>query len=323
MRSMFRVVLVAAMTMLAAASTHAQTWPTKPVKMINAFAAGSAPDIVSRVIADRLSRAFGQQFLVENRPGSGGIIAAQAVARAPADGYTFFFATTAPLITNRLTFKSLPYDAAKDFAPVAMVGRNPFLILVNPDLPVKTLPDLVAYERMHAGQMSFATDGPRNFSGMVGAWLNKAAHTEFVQVPYANIGQGIQDTIAGRTQGIILAFAAARQFMAGGKLKAIAKTGPEKIPGFEPMPQVADTYPGFLFGGWFAVVAGAGTSSDIVLRMNREIDKVLQDPEVVQKLDEIGVSTNGADTPEGFGHFMRAEDERWEKIVHEIGIEPE
>ena len=304
-------------------AAHAQTWPTKPVKMINAFAAGSAPDIVNRVMADRLSRAFNQQFVVENRPGGTGVIAAQAVARAPADGYTYFFATTAPLITNRLTFKTLPYDPEKDFAPVAMIGRNPFIILVNPDLPVTSLPQLVAYERQHAGQLSFATDGPRNFSGMVGAWLNRVAGTDFVQVPYANIGQGIQDTIAGRTQGIILAFAAARPFMTSGKLKAIAKTGPDKVPGFEPMPQVADTYPGFLFAGWFAVVAATGTPSDVILRMNRELNNVLQDPEVVQKLDEIGVSPGGAETPEAFGRFMRAEDDRWEKIVREIGLEPE
>jgi tripartite-type tricarboxylate transporter receptor subunit TctC len=315
--------LVVAIAIMVGVAAHAQTWPTKPVKMINAFAAGSAPDIVNRVMADRLSRAFNQQFVVENRPGGTGVIAAQAVARAPADGYTYFFATTAPLITNRLTFKTLPYDPEKDFAPVAMIGRNPFIILVNPDLPVKSLPQLVAYERQHAGQLSFATDGPRNFSGMVGAWLNRVAGTDFVQVPYANIGQGIQDTIAGRTQGIILAFAAARPFMTSGKLMAIAKTGPDKVPGFEPMPQVADTYPGFLFAGWFAVVAAMGTPSDVILRMNRELNNVLQDPEVVQKLDEIGVSAGGAETPEAFGRFMRAEDDRWEKIVREIGLEPE
>jgi tripartite-type tricarboxylate transporter receptor subunit TctC len=315
--------LVVAIAIMVGVAAHAQTWPTKPVKMINAFAAGSAPDIVNRVMADRLSRAFNQQFVVENRPGGTGVIAAQAVARAPADGYTYFFATTAPLITNRLTFKTLPYDPEKDFAPVAMIGRNPFIILVSPDLPVKSLPQLVAYERQHAGQLSFATDGPRNFSGMVGAWLNRVAGTDFVQVPYANIGQGIQDTIAGRTQGIILAFAAARPFMTSGKLKAIAKTGPDKVPGFEPMPQVADTYPGFLFAGWFAVVAATGTPSDAILRMNRELSNVLQDPEVVQKLDEIGVSPGGAETPEAFGRFMRGEDDRWEKIVREIGLEPE
>lgn len=322
MRSISRFI-VAAAAVVAAVSAQAETWPTKPVKMVNAFAAGSAPDIICRVIADRLSRAFGQQFIVENRPGGTGVIAAQAVARAPADGYTYFFATTAPLITNRLTFKTLPYDAAKDFAPVAMIGRNPFLILVGPDLPVKTLPELVAYERSHAGQLSFATDGPRNFSGMVGAWLNRVARTEFVQVPYANIAQGIQDTIAGRTHGVILAFAVARQFMISGKLRALAKTGPDKVPGFEPLPQVADTYPGFVFGGWFAVVAAADTPSDIVLRMNRRLDTVLQDPEVLQKLEEIGVSTDGADTPDAFGRFMQAEDDRWETIVREIGLEPE
>jgi tripartite-type tricarboxylate transporter receptor subunit TctC len=315
--------LILALALSFAGATQAQTWPTKPIKMINAFAAGTAPDIVCRVMADHLSRAFSQQVVVDNRPGAGGVIAAQTVARAPADGYTFFFATTAPLITNRLTFKSLPYDAVRDFAPVAMVGRNPFILLVPPDLPVKTLPELVAYEKEHAGALSFASDGPRNFTGMIGEWLNKVAGTRLVQVPYANMPQGIQDTLAGRTQMVILAFAAARPFMQSGKLRALAVTGSEKIPGFEDLQPVSATYPGFEFHGWFAVVAPANTSADVVLKMNREIDNALQTPEMQQKLTDIGVYSDGADTPEGFGRFMRGEDERWEKIIRTIGIEPE
>lgn len=306
-----------------AGAASAQTWPTKPIKLINAFAAGTAPDIISRITSDRLSRALGQQVIVDNRPGGAGVIAAQAVARAPADGYTFFFATAAPLVTNRLTFKALPYDPVRDFTPVAMIGQNPFLLLVTPDLPVKTLAELVAYEKSHVGQLSFASDGPRNFTGMLGEWLNRVAGTQIVQVPYANMPQGVQDTMAGRTQMVILAFAAARQFMLSGKLRAIAVTGSEKIPGFEALSPATDTFPDFEFHGWFAVVGPAGLPSDVVLRMNREIDRALEDPELLQKLGEIGVYTDGADTPEGFGRFLRAEDERWEKIIRSIGIEPE
>lgn len=301
----------------------AQTWPTKPIRLITAFATGTAPDIVCRVMAERLSKDLGENVMVDNRPGGSSIIAAQAVAHAPADGYTFFFATTAPLVTNRLTFKSLPYDAERDFAPVAMIGRNPFLVLVPSSLPVTTLPALVAYEKQHSGELSLASDGPRNFSGMIGAWLNKVSGMHLVPVPYANMAQGIRDTIAGRTQAIILAFAAARPFMASGQLRAIAKTGPEKIPGFEPIAEVSQTYPGFEFGGWFAIVGPAGTPDDVVLRMNRNVDKVLDDPEVLQKLDDIGVSTDGAGSPETLGRFIETEDEHWDKVVREIGLEPE
>lgn len=318
----FAVAVCAAITASTGAAT-AQTWPTKPIRLVTAFATGTAPDIVCRVMADRLSRDLGEQVVVDNRPGGSSIIAAETVAHAPADGYTFFFATTAPLVTNRLTFKSLPYDAERDFAPVAMVGQNPFLILVPSSLPVKTIPELVAYEKSHPGELSFASDGPRNFSGMIGAWLNKVAGMHMLQVPYANMAQGIRDTIAERTQAIIIAFAAARPFMASGQLRAIAKTGPEKIPGFEPLATVAETYPGFEFGGWFAIVGPAGMPDDVVLRMNRNVDKVLDDPEVLQKLADIGITTNGADTPDGLGSFIENEDERWEKIVRQIGAEPE
>lgn len=308
---------------VAAHRASAQTWPTKPIRLVTAFATGSAPDIVCRVMADRLSKDLAEQVIVDNRPGGSSIIAAQAVAHAPADGYTFFFATTAPLVTNRLMFKNLPYDAARDFMPVAMVGQNPFLLLVPPSLPIKSVADLVVYEKSHSGELSFASDGPRNFSGMVGAWINKVAGMHMVQVPYGNMPQGIRDTIAGRTELVIVAFAAARPFMESGQLRAIAKTGSEKIPGFEPLAEVSSFYPGFEFGGWFAVVGPTGTPEDVVLEMNSNIDKVLQDPEVIQKLDDIGVTTNGADTPEGLGRFIGAENRRWEEIVQDIGIEPE
>ncbi|MBV8534145.1 MAG: tripartite tricarboxylate transporter substrate binding protein [Alphaproteobacteria bacterium] len=314
--------LILLSTAIASGAATAQTWPTKPIRLITAFATGSAPDIVCRVMADRLTHELGEQVIVDNRPGGSSIIAAQAVAHAPADGYTFFFATTAPLVTNQLTFKSLPYSE-RDFAPVAMIGKNPFLVLVSPELPVKTMPELVAYEKGHSGELSFASDGPRNFSGMIGAWLNKVSGMHMVQVPYANMPVGIRDTIAGRTQVTILAFAAAQAFMKSGQLHAIAKTGPEKIPGFEPMAAVDQTYRGFDFGGWFALVAPSGTPDDVVLQMNQNIDKVLQDPEVIAKLDDIGVTTSGADTPQGLAEFIGAESDRWEKIVHEIGIAPE
>ncbi len=307
---------------IASGAATAQTWPTKPIRLVTAFATGSAPDIVCRLMADRLTHELGEQVIVDNRPGGSSIIAAQAVAHAPADGYTFFFATTAPLVTNRLTFKSLPY-AERDFAPVAMVGKNPFLILVSPELPVKTIPELVAYEKAHSGELSFASDGPRNFSGMIGAWLNKVSGMHMLQVPYANMPVGIRDTIAGRTQVTILAFAAAQAFMKSGQLRAIAKTGPEEIPGFEPMATVDQTYPGFEFGGWFAVVAPAGTPDDVILQMNQSIDKVVQDPEVTAKLDEIGVTTGGAETPQGLAEFIGAENDRWETIVREIALAPE
>src|SRR6266700_7003395 len=191
------------------AHSHAQTWPTRPIKVIVSFPAGSAPDIICRFVADRLSRAVGQQIVVYNLPGSGNIIAAQAAARSAPDGYNFFCATAATLVSNPHTFKSLPYDPVKDFVPVAMIAKGPFFVLVHPSVPVNTLAELVAYDKANPGKLAWATDGLRNFTGMMAAWLNKIAGTSILTVPYATMPPGIQDTLAGRTQLVILAVPAA------------------------------------------------------------------------------------------------------------------
>jgi tripartite-type tricarboxylate transporter receptor subunit TctC len=276
-----------------------QAWPARPVKVIVSQAAGGAPDTICRLVTDRLSKALGQQFVVENRPGSGNIVGAQAAARSAPDGYTIFFATAAALVTNPYTFKSLPYDPIKDFTPVAMVAKGPFFVLAHPSVPVKTLAELVAYDKANPGKLTFATDGPRNFSGMVAAWLNKLMGTQILAVPYANMPQGVQDTLAGRTQLVVLAVPAAAPFIKRGDLRPLAETFARRIPGYEQVPPVAETFPGFEFIGWFAFVAPAGTPADVVQKMNREIDRVLKEPEVSQRLATLGFYTEGGDTPEG------------------------
>src|SRR5216117_2223098 len=164
-------------TLLGAFDAQAQSWPTRPIRVIVSFPAGSAPDIVCRFVTDRLSRAVGQQIIVDNRPGSGNILAGQAAARSTPDGYNFFCATAATLVSNPHTFKSLPYDPARDFVPVAMIAKGPFFVLVHPSVPVKTLAELVAYDKANPGKLAWATDGLRNFTGMMAAWLNKIAGT--------------------------------------------------------------------------------------------------------------------------------------------------
>jgi tripartite-type tricarboxylate transporter receptor subunit TctC len=315
--------LIAATLAAAAACAHAQAWPSRPVKVIVSQAAGGAPDTICRLVTDRLGRALGQQFVVDNRPGSGNIIGAQAAARSAPDGYTLFFATAAALVTNPYTFKSLPYDPIRDFTPVATVAKGPFFVLAHPSVPVKSLAELVAYDKANPGKLAFATDGPRNFSGMVAAWLNKLMGTQILAVPYANMPQGVQDTLAGRTQLVVLAVPAAAAFIKRGDLRPIAETFARRIPGYESVPPVAETYPGFEFIGWFAFVAPAGTPADVVQKMNRAIDKVLQDPEVSQRLATLGFYTEGGDTPEGTGRFIRSELASWGRLVKEIGVQPE
>jgi tripartite-type tricarboxylate transporter receptor subunit TctC len=188
---------------------------------------------------------------------------------------------------------------------------------------VKTLAELVAYDRANPGKLAFATDGPRNFSGMVAAWLNKLMGTQILAVPYANMPQGVQDTLAGRTQLVVLAVPAAAAFIKRGDLRPIAETFARRIPGYENVPAISETYPGFEFIGWFAFVVPTGTPADVVQKMNREIGRVLREPEVTQRLATLGFYTEGGDTPEGTGRFIRSELANWGRIVKEIGIQPE
>ena len=305
------------------APVTAQPWPARPIRVIVSQAAGGTPDIICRLVTGRLSRALGQQIVVDNRPGSGNIIGAQAAARATPDGYNFFCATAAPLVSNPYTFKSLPYDPVRDFAPVGMVAKISFILLAHPSVPARTLAELIALDKAQPGKLAFATDGPRNFSGMIAAWLNTLAGTRILQVPYAIMPIGMQDTLAGRTQLVILAVPSAAPFMKRGELRALAVSSAQRIPGYEEVPPIADTFPGFDFIGWFAMVAPAGTPSAIVQRINSELDRALKDPEIVQRLRDVGFYTDGAGTPGALSDFLHAERERWSRVVREIGIEPE
>jgi tripartite-type tricarboxylate transporter receptor subunit TctC len=315
--------LLALVLLVAAHDAQAQSWPARPVKFIVSQAAGGTPDIICRLITDKLSRALAQQVVVENRPGGGNVIGAQAAARSAPDGYTFFFATAAALVTNPYTFKSLPYDPARDFAPVSMVASNPFFLLAHPSVTAKTLSELIARDKAEPEKLTAATDGQRNFSGMLIAWLNKRAGTGIVQVPYATMPQGAQDAIAGRVQLIVLAVPSAAPLMEQGQLRAVAVSSAKRLPGFERIPAVSETLPGFELTGWFAVVAPTGTPNGVIQRMNRELDAALNDPEIAKRMRDVGMYTEGAGTPEQTAAYVHAQLDVWGAILREIGLQPE
>jgi tripartite-type tricarboxylate transporter receptor subunit TctC len=301
----------------------AQTWPERPVRVIVSTAAGATPDIICRIVTERLSRALGQQVVVENRPGGANVIGAQAAARSAADGYTFFFATAAALVTNPYTFKALPYDPLKDFVVMAKVVEGPFVVLAHPGVAAKTLPEVIALAKAEPGKLSFATDGPRNFSGMIAAWLNKLGGTDIPQIPYSAMPQGIQDALAGRVQLIILAIPSAAGAIASGGLRPLATTMAQRVPGYEHVSTVGETFSGFDFTGWMVLAAPAGTPPAVVERVNREMDVILKDPDVVKRLREIGFFTEGAGTLKDAADYVRNQYEAWGKVVREIGLQPE
>jgi tripartite-type tricarboxylate transporter receptor subunit TctC len=319
-------IIATALALLAALSAQpasAQAWPTKPVRVIVSLAAGGTPDIICRLLADRLSTVLGQQVVVENRPGGGNIVGAQLAAHAAPDGYALFFATAAALVSNPFTYKTLPYDPLKDFVPVAMIAKNPFLVLANPSVPVKDLGEVVAYDKSNPGKLAFATDGPRNLSGMLAAWLNKLGGNTILQVPYATMPQGVQDTLAGRVQLVVLAVPSAAPHIAAGTLRPLATSSVERLANYPRIPTIAETFPGVEYTGWFMLVAPAGTPDDIVTRLNLEMDRILNDREISGKLAELGFFTTGADTPQVLRSYLRAQYDLWSRLTRDIGLQPE
>lgn len=300
-----------------------QDWPARPVKFILSQPPGTSPDITARFLADRLSRHLGQPVVVENRPGGQNVIGAQAAAKSPADGYTYFFATTAALVTNPLTFKALPYDPEREFAPVAMIAKSPMVIAVHPALGVKTLAELVALDKAQPGRMAAANEGAKTFSGMMSQMLNKTAGIGLLQVPYTGVAPAIQDTIAGRTQVVLVSSAALLPFLKRGDLRPLAVSAGKRVRGLEDVPTLAETYPGFEYVGWFALVAPAGTPAAVVQRVNRDMERVLTDAEIAKRLYDLGLVNEGAGTPESLSEFLRGERLRWAKLVSDIGLQPE
>ena len=318
-----RIAVVLALAFGLSCPAAAQDWPARPVRFIVSQAPGTSPDITARYLADRVAKLWGQPVVVENRPGGQNVPGAQAAARAAPDGYTFFYATTAAIVSNPVTFKALPYDPAKEFVPVAMVAKSPMVIAVNPSVPAKSIAELVALDKAQPGKLAAANEGLRTFGGMMSQMLNHTAGIRLLQVPYSGVAPAIQDTIAGRTQVVLVSSAALLPFLKRGELRPLAVSAGRRVRGLEDVPTLAESWPGFEYVGWFMLMGPAGTPAPIVQKANRDMDRVLADPEVAQRLFDLGLVNEGAGTAESLGEFLRSERERWARLVKEIGLQPE
>lgn len=324
--SKFRSLALGATLALAViASAQAQAWPQRPIALVVPQAAGNSPDILARVLADKLSRSLGQQVYVENRTGAANIVGTQAVARATPDGYTFLFATSASLSTNPHTFRKLPYDPQKDLMPVAMVARSHHVLLVNPSLPFKSLEDLIAQEKAKPGEITLAVDSERNISGLIGQTINRRAGIKMVLVPYAAAANSIQDTIAGRVQATIQSASVAEPFIKEATLRPLAVAGTKRLASLPGIPAIAETLASADIGGWFMVMAPAGTPPDIVQSMSQKIAEALQQPDVRERAPTLGfdVDVGPLATPAGAGAFLTKEIATMGALIKEFGIEPQ
>ncbi len=319
-----RWVVICATLALSAVAAEAQTWPSHPIRLIVPNGPGLASDILARLFADRMSQTLGQQMYVENIPGASGITGAVAAARAAPDGYTFLLANASGLTSNMVLFKSLPYDPAKDFTPVALLtDSGPFVVAVNPNLPVKTLPELIAYGKANPGKLSYGIDATSGYGVVIGKLLNKRGGLGMVEIPYRSTPQLLADTAEGRTQLLISSLPASNAFAKSGKLRRIAVTSAKRAPGLDDVATIAETLPDFIFDGWFAIVAPAGTPADIVQRVNAATAGFLKDSTVSERLSGFTMEPARPRGLEETAAFIGAEQERWRKLAQEIDLQPQ
>ena len=302
---------------------RAQTWPDKPVKWVLSQPPGSGPDNVARILSERLTKLWGQAVVIDNKPGGQNTIGAQAAARSAADGSSFYFATTAALVTNPLLFKTLPYDPAKDFVPVAFIARSPFAVLVRGDSPITSIDDLVARSKAAPGTLSLGNEGPRTFSGMIARLFNARSQAQANLVPHANTGVGAQNLMGGQLDAMVADLASTAALARQGKLRVLATTSAQRVEGWDKVPALAEKLPGFVMVGWFAVVAPTGTPAAAIERSNRDINALLNSKDVAERIAAIGPLADGSMGSAQVGAFLRDESARWLAIVKEIGMLPE
>jgi tripartite-type tricarboxylate transporter receptor subunit TctC len=305
-------------------AAQAQGWPSRPVKIIVPTGAGAATDVMARLMAESVTRGLGQPVVVENQPGASGLVAHQSAARATPDGYTFLFTNTSGLATNPVTFKSIPYDPARDFAPVAMVvDFGPQILSVNAEVPVKTASELIAYARANPGKLSYAVDVTAGAAPFCARLFNKRAALGMVEVPYRSASQMVQDVAAGTVPVLISSMAASNAMVQAGKIRRLAISSSQRFPPLPELPTINEAVPGVTMDGWFVLVAPTGTPADIVQRMNREVGEFLKGETIKERLAGFGLATSGAGTPQSTGAFIAREQERWRALALELNIEPQ
>lgn len=310
--------LIAAMvaTWSGATAAQAQSYPTHSIKIL----VGPSPDVFSRIIAEDLKEAWGQPVVVEARPGAGGKIAADDVLSAPADGYTLLFAT--PTYTLNTAMGVAPYDLLNDFTPVAMAGLISYALVENPSVPAKSVAELVAYARQNPGKLNCASAGIGTVPHIACAYLNKLAGTDIVHVPYKDVNSGMMATVGNVTQMFFGVATNAKPQIESGALRGLAVSTPQRSLLLPQLPTMIEAgYPSFNMPGWGGFITHAGTPPDVIAKLNAEIRRAVQRPEVKARLLATGLEPPPDDTPEQLGTFIAQDIARWKSYVGAIGLD--
>ncbi|ETR76140.1 MFS transporter [Afipia sp. P52-10] len=314
----------AALSLPLIGTARAQTqWPTRVVKVVVPFSAGGTTDILGRLIAQKLSEEYGQQFIVENKTGAGGNIGADSVAKADPDGYTFVIGTPGPHVINQYIYKSQPFDGAKDLAPVIVIARVPNLISVNPDVKAKTLQEFIALAKANPGKLSFATPGNGSTGHVATELLKSMAGIDLVHVPYRGSSPALTDVMGGRVDMSLDNLPAVQPFVEGGKLRALAVTTAKRWPELPDVPTVAEAgVPGYEASSWFTIAAPAKTPADIITRVNKSVNQYMADPDMIARMRKLGADPVGG-SPEDMAKLIADENVKWKKAIEFAGLKPE
>ena len=298
----------------------AQEWPVRQaIRFVVVYPPGGASDVTARLLAAKLTDTLGQSVVVENRPGANGIIATDFVAKSAPDGYTLLMANLGPNALNPVVYKKLPYDALKDFAGVTLTTIVPQVVLVNPSLPIKSIPDLIAYAKANPGKVSFGSAGQGASNHLSGELLNALAGIRMQHIPYKGDAPSLADLIGGQIQVALPTTVAGLPFVTSGKLRAIGVTGAKRLDNMPDLPTVAETLRGFEAVSWGGVMVPAGTPKPVVARLNADINRILKMPDVADKLKALGAVIVGS-SPEEFDTYVKDEIAKWGKVARENNI---
>jgi tripartite-type tricarboxylate transporter receptor subunit TctC len=300
---------------------RAQAYPTRPVRMIVPFAPAGTTDISARLIGQWLSERFGQPFVVENRPGANGNIGTEAALRAPADGYTLLMVDASPAV-NASLYDRLNFNFIRDAATVATVARAPFILVIHPSVPAKTVPEFIAYAKANPGRINYGSAGPGSTLHVAGELFKIMSDVDLVHVPYRGGGPAIADAISGQVQAVFIPSPAGIEFVRSGQLRALGVSSTTRFAAMPDVPSVSEFVSGYEASTWWGVVAPRNTPTTIIENLNKEINAGLAQPKVKARFAELGAEVFPG-SPVDFGKFIADETEKWAKVIRAANIKPE
>jgi tripartite-type tricarboxylate transporter receptor subunit TctC len=322
-RTALAAALVASLVTLLpiAPDAAAQAWPNRPIRWVVGFPAGGGSDVIARAIAAAISPALGQPVLVENRPGAAGSIAAEAVAKAPADGYTIFTGDNGIMVFNTMVYKQMPYDPVRDFAPVTLIANFPLLLVVPPTSNIRSLAEYVEAARKEPGKIAYGSPGAGSPHHLAMELFRDMAKIDIVHAPYRGGAPAMQDLMAGTVPSLFIDFVSAQGAIKGGKVRALAVSTPKRIAALPDIPTFIESgFPQYTSSAFQGVVVPAATPREIVARLNKELVTAINSPEMTKRLSDLGVEP-AAGTPEQFADMLKADRQKWPALIKSRGIQ--